>query len=117
MLVHVYRNLNKGGYSIRCPKTRRVIGYADAVTLLNVTLKVGAASQARARREGARNVHAWAEGTLAQFPVCIGERVSYNPFTDAGFVIRASGKQVTTADCLVLNETGCFLGKPLSSDN
>lgn len=108
--VQVYRNLNKGGYSIRCPKTRLVIGHSESVTLQDVTFKVSASGQLRARNAKVRNVHAYAEGTLVSGVFQAGARVSYNPFTDAGFVIRASGQSVTSAKTLVLNTSGAFLG-------
>lgn len=110
--VQVYRNLNKGGYSIRCAKTRKVIGYAAEVTLVDVAFKVMPSGQARARSDKQRNVHAWAEGTISSDSVRPGLRVSYNPFTDAGFVIRASGQAITSARALVLNTSGAFLKEP-----
>lgn len=111
MIVQVYRNLNKGGYSIRDAKNRKVIGYAQEITLSGVTFKVMPSGQNRARSDKQRNVHAWAEGVVSIETLKPGLRVSYNPFTDAGFVIRETGQTVTKADGLILNDSGCFIGE------
>ena len=61
--VRVYRNLNKGGYSVM--QDRLVVAHTEHVMLFDVKFKVGEAGRTRALTEGRKNVHAFAEGYVA----------------------------------------------------
>lgn len=110
MMVRCYWNLHKGCWSVQDAKTRRVIGHASRVLLDRPTFKVSAAGRERVRREGKKNVHAFACGGLLAAvwlkapPVSViwdawdevlanrtmkGLRVTYNPYVDEGFVYAA----------------------------
>lgn len=64
MKVKVYRNLHNGLYSIQ--RLGRVIGHAQRVALTNTTFVVSEAGRQRVIREGKKNVHAFAQGDLAE---------------------------------------------------
>ena len=95
----VYRNLNAPGYfSVLADEGEhkgRVLGYARAVTLTNVTFKVQAGGYRRLQAEQVRNVHASAIGN---FKACgnvppdrlqkTGKRISYQPFRQPFFFDR-----------------------------
>lgn len=85
--VRVYRNLNNGKWSILAVKgeyKNKVVGHLEELSLSDVTFIVSAEGQARVRREGRKNVHAYAQGVLssitaAPFGVDV-PIVSYDPY-------------------------------------
>ena len=90
----VYRNLNRQCWSIRSTASRLVVAHARALILVDATWHVSPGGNARVRREGRKNVHAFARGarshlgyerlsTLGQWPKF--DRVTYNPYTDTQF--------------------------------
>ncbi len=106
--MDVHRNLNKGGWS--------VLGHGDHVThrhyvlMVNVRWIVQPGGQSRARREGQRNVHAFARGTIvtAYHGSLPNEQdlsglveVTYNPFQNDTFVYADTGKPVFASDWAV----------------
>jgi len=66
-VVRVFRNLTRRCLSIQAkgPKGWRTVAYARSVELDAVRFHVGEAGRARVLATGRKNVHAWAEGTLA----------------------------------------------------
>jgi hypothetical protein len=118
--ARVYRNLNNGLWSIQHKKpnssTWQVVGYADAVTLVDMVVKQSAAGRDRARRDGKRNVHCCAEGTIAAVegftplndravyvtgqvstPQGAWLRATYNPFKHDTIVVAATLAPITGA--------------------
>lgn len=98
--VHVYWNIHRKVWSVRCARTRRVVAHCADVTLSGVTFYVSEAGRQRVLREGVKNVHAWAVGTLcAHTAAREGEpaRVRYNPRTGPRFVTRDTGDVVAAA--------------------
>lgn len=98
--VEVYWNLHRKVWSIRDRRTRRVVCHAAGLTLDDVTFVVSAAGNARVRREGRKNVHAFARGTLVSFngtPDDGADEVTYNPYKHTTFVLRDDGTPVHTA--------------------
>jgi hypothetical protein len=110
MRYRIYWNSHKRLYSVqtRQPVAGKRQGdwrlwkHADAVVLDNVTFDVSEAGQRRCRREGRKNVHAYLvaeyatfrfEHGFGQLPDEEGERVTYNPHTDEGFMV---GSDVVT---------------------
>lgn len=85
--VEVYRNLNRGGYTIR--QGGKVRAHADELVLLDVEFVVSGAGHARCLRTGVRNVHAWAKGYLTErYDTGGGElrhHVRYSPWAGASF--------------------------------
>jgi hypothetical protein len=103
--VEVYWNLHRSCWSVR-RAGGRVLYHARAVTLDDVTWVVQPAGRARVLREGRKNVHAFARGTLTRVtPVGdapffapleglitrprawskVWRGVSYNPYKQATF--------------------------------
>lgn len=65
--VRVYRNQNRGGFSIQTKQPGRgwrVVAYAQsgAWTMYGAEPYINRRGRARAQTEGVRNVHAWLEG-------------------------------------------------------
>lgn len=70
MRVATYFNLHKKLFSIRAeegPAKGKVIAHADRVLMHFCTLSVGKAGNAKVRREGRKNVHAFIRGELSMF--------------------------------------------------
>lgn len=87
--VHVYRNLHLPGraWSVRDVASGRVVAHVASVDLVGVVFRVQPAGRARARREGRRNVHAYAAGVVACAPPAeVWRCVRYDPFGPPGFV-------------------------------
>jgi hypothetical protein len=108
--ARIYWNLNRDCVSIQtqCPATKKykVIGYARSVLMANVSFVVSESGRQRAIRDGQRNVHAFAVGTLvaadwienktalpidwngaAVYAEKHTRRISYNPFRGPDFTI------------------------------
>ena len=93
----VYRNLNRQCWSIRSTASRLVVAHARALILVDATWHVSPGGNARVRREGRKNVHAFARGVrshlgeenLLQTQTYVGQwpfdQVTYNPYTDTQF--------------------------------
>ncbi len=110
MKVEVYWNLHKKLYSVR--RKGKVVAHVPFITLKDVQWVVQPAGNARVRREGKKNVHAFARGTwlygndelqLVNDELRMKDRreVTYNPDVHQGFVLRSSGWQkghVTRSD-------------------
>ncbi|MCJ2020965.1 hypothetical protein MKK84_26685 [Methylobacterium sp. E-065] len=60
----VYRNLTRRLWSVRVGG--RVVGHVPAIVLADVVLRASEAGRLRCLRTGARDVHAWATGTVAE---------------------------------------------------
>ena len=101
MRVQVYWNLHKMCWSVVALEGEdkgRVIDYADYATIRDATLVVQPAGQARVRRKGRKNVHAFVRGELefqeltleelreARGPTRTYNRIRYNPYRDACFM-------------------------------
>lgn len=95
--VQVYRNLNRGDWSIRA--NGRVIAHVEACALRDVTFHVQAGAQARVQAGAPRSVHAWAVGELAESDI-IGRDwipITYRPRERSTFYRRDTGAAVTRA--------------------
>jgi hypothetical protein len=95
--VQVYKNLNRGDWSIRAKG--KVIGHASECVLANVTFHVSENGRQRVIRNRCREVHAWAIGELIDGTAPIGERiaVTYRPFEGGSFVRRDNGAPIAGA--------------------
>ena len=102
MRARVYRNLNKGGLSV---KTRidgkwKVTDYTPQIILENCTFRVGEKSRARIAAGANKDVHAWIEGDIvstaaADYNASAAPIPYYNPRTTKLFEI--DGQTVTSA--------------------
>lgn len=94
-MTAVYRNRTRRCWSLR--EGRRVVGYADAVALVEVRLLASEAARIRVLRTGATDVHAVAEGTVTEAPLPPGaERLRYR-VTVPGFRAGPEERVVTAA--------------------
>ena len=115
MLVHVYRNLHKKVWSIM--QKGKVIAHAPCLELQGCIFRVRPGGLARCRREGRKNVHAFAVGELlSQEPASLPEsagwhRVSYNPFANDTFVRPDTGCPVHEADAVYFGADGTCLAR------
>jgi hypothetical protein len=110
MKVYVYRNLNKGGFSVM--HRQKVIKVVDSITLIGVELRVREGGQNRARDEMQRNVHAFCVGTESDLQF-IGDlqEVTYNPFIHNSFVIKETQEPILFCDVAVLRENKLYIPK------
>ena len=78
--VVVYRNLNRGGFSIK--QKNLVVAHAEGFFLKDSIFVISDAGRNRAIKEGVRNVHAYALGLLSQTNLNVVEdcKLRYNPF-------------------------------------
>jgi hypothetical protein len=85
---YVYRNLHKGGFSIK--HRGRVVARHRRFCLTNPELRVSQASQSRARNQKQRNVHAYVVGDTVTVAVpsafVPSGQLYYNPFKYDTFV-------------------------------
>jgi len=105
--VRIYWNLHKKCWSVQDRKTGRVINHAETLTLLNAKFVVRKSGQEKVRREGKKNVHAFAVGTTVpekeqisqwvwrQYEDFGGRLVTYNPYVNDTFVFADTGEPVT----------------------
>lgn len=124
MQVRVFRNLTRAAWSIqaRTQGAWRTIGHASAASIDDAAFYVSEASRLRCAAKGQREVHAWIQGELANVVACklvakwandeiaaavsaattdcipdLPRGVTYRPFVESGFRVRATGELVTVA--------------------
>lgn len=107
----VYRNLNNDMFSLLAVDGEfkgKVVAHAESVILHDVQFMVSEPSRIRACREGIRNVHAFAIGTVSAFKRDTGNDlaglspITYNPFLHSTFIFLANNKPVTSAAKVML---------------
>ena len=137
MQVRVFKNLTRAAWSIQT-KTQgawRTIGHASAAMIDNATFYVSEASRLRCAAKGQREVHAWIQGELTSVADCkmvdkwlsdeiaasiassatgqiaaLPRGVTYRPFVESGFRVRATGQIVETAPRAVCSyASGCTI--------
>ena len=104
VVAKVYFNLHKKVWSImtKTPKGWRVTGHAARLVLRDVRFVVSQAGRERTVREGRKNVHAFAIGTIVDYEWgCTGRRIRYNHYKYTTFVDDAE-QPVHNVDCAVL---------------
>lgn len=88
MNVQVYWNLHKSVWSVR--HKGRVISHQHVVCLSDTTFRVQPAGRDRVRREGKKNVHAFAcgnyEPSSSYRDMQLGRKITYNPYKYDTFV-------------------------------
>lgn len=118
--IDVYRNLTRGGYSIRYKG--RVIDHADGLFVVRPIFAVSLAGNQRVRREGKKYVHAYVRGEngAVTWPYTCGvpevmsqwQKVVYNPYTSTVFRLERSGKHVWYAAAAILTSKGVYVLSP-----
>lgn len=88
MNVQVYWNLHKNVWSVR--HKGKVISHQGIICLSDVTFRVQPAGRDRVRREGKKNVHAFACGNYEPAGSYrdnkLGRNITYNPYKYDTFV-------------------------------
>ncbi|OHV14708.1 hypothetical protein BK022_24455 [Methylorubrum extorquens] len=92
-MPEVYRNRSRRLWSVR--ECGRVVGHAPAIALVGVVFRASEAARLRCLRTGARDVHAWASGEIADLPRPAGARRLRYRVEEPGF--RCEGAVVTRA--------------------
>lgn len=106
--VRVHWHFRKRCFSVA--QNGKVVAYLDHLSLTDATFRVQPAGQAKCRREGRKNVHAFIYGTLDSFfPTLYGdidnyEKVRYNPYETDTFVDER-GTPVHEAQNVMLDNT------------
>ena len=92
--VRVYWNLHKHKWSVQSCRTGLVTDHKQHITLQDAKFVVRKGGQERVRKEGKKNVHAFAVGyiydkggvSIKAKPNVDWDRVKYNPYTDDYFM-------------------------------
>ena len=102
--VRMYWNLHKNIWSVQDCRTGRVTNHVNALTLADAKFVVRPAGRAKVLREGKKNVHAFAVGTISLkngiATVLTGRPVTYNPYKNDTFVFVDTGEPVTEAHAI-----------------
>lgn len=106
MRVYVYRNIHRGGYSVR--HKGKVIAHVESISLANVRFLVGKAGNAKVRREKSKNVHAGCSGIWIGDVSLLGQstKVTYNPYKFTSFVRKADESSIKTAKIATIDASG-----------
>lgn len=100
--IQVYRNLHKGGYSIK--QGGLVVAHADELALVDCKMHVCEKGRQRVAASGVKCVHAWLIGNLYTGPAPSPgqeKKLSYNPYKNKEFV-NEDGEPVREASLCVL---------------
>lgn len=132
-MVECYRNLHNGKISIKCSKTKLVLGHADEVQLRNPKFIVNENGRQRVLREKQKNVHAVVKGVPKSFtgfeirtrnavqatsvlfylqkPVeyKFDFKVTYNPYRYNSFVKVLTEEPITSYTSCCIKSTGEIL--------
>lgn len=104
MKVHVYKNLNRGDWSVR--HQGKVIAHVAEIWLANVSFHVSEKARVRVIANKRREVHAWAIGEIvASQPSGEAVAITYNPYRAATFTQRRTGAAIMSA--AVVHFTPC----------
>lgn len=112
MDVDVYRNLVKGGLSIRARSGEnkgRVVEYVDEAVVKDVKFVVQPAGRQRVLEEQQKNVHAFVRGRLVEEPEPKPEdtiHVTYDPYEYSNFVVSRSEQPIHEAEIAYVSEDG-----------
>ena len=112
--ARVYWNLHKKCWSLQDRTTGRVYMHVTAITLADAKFVVRPAGREKVRREGKKNVHAFAVGDVSLrngLATSSGRRVTYNPYVNDTFVFADTGEPVT--DAYVISMWTDIDGKPV----
>lgn len=111
--VDVYRNLQKGGYSIRSRETETygiVIDHREDIVLQDVEFVVNESGRQKVLENSVKNVHAVTRGTIAEDMEIDSEavEVTYNPYEYDSFVSAEDERAIASANLVVLTTDGVF---------
>ena len=109
MRVEVYYNLHKSCWSVRAlngPDKGRIVSHESQVTLANCKMAVQPAGNAKVRREGRKQIHAFIRGDWIddRWDTGMWEQITYNPYKNTSFVKVGSGEEVSKAAVCVFTD-------------
>ncbi|MCK6259574.1 hypothetical protein LCY76_23685 [Fictibacillus sp. KIGAM418] len=88
--VDVYRNLNSGGSSIRCSKTKLFVAHVESVELKESEFRVSEPGWQKVILQKRKSVHAYIKGNLVSInlpkPESYVRQVHYNPYITLFFM-------------------------------
>ena len=90
----------------------QLLGYADELTLSDVTFKVSEAQRQYCIRNNGRWVHAWALGTLEAIgsaDIDGAAQITYNPFRAPSFHVVGQERPVYEAERVHFRDRYCYL--------
>lgn len=95
--VRCHKNLHRGVWSITL--RGKVVAQVPEVVLANVTFKIRETARQRVIARRCREVHAWAEGEIAEHcPSGVRAPISHDPYVAATFIARNTGAAVMGAE-------------------
>jgi hypothetical protein len=117
MRAHIYKNLHLGTWSLRDPRTGRVVAHAAYVEVEGGVCRVQQGARERVLRERRRSVHAYVVGEVLTHgdaaPPRTGDwtRFTYDPYRAATFTIAdpAHPTPVLGAARMRFDEDGAWL--------
>lgn len=93
--VNVYRNLHRKLFTIKCPKTNRVLAHGTDFSLLHAKPRIQRSGKMKAREQGVRSPHAYLQGYYQSTPMTALEQViTYDPINDSHFMINGEHPMV-----------------------
>jgi hypothetical protein len=114
MRVCVYKNLNRGCWSIAeataTGNRGKVLDHVPTCALSNAVFVVKESRRRHVVAKHCREVHAWIVGDLLEVaPAGTRVEVTYNPYRAASFTLR-DGTPVHAAPCVVFNDRAWLVG-------
>lgn len=123
MRVRVHLNLHNGKFNVSTytkGKGWRLHKYSSFLVLDDVSFRVSHVGNARVRREGKKNVHAFLfgnlfEGVVTLKPLDSYRQISYNPYENTGFVIKGTEEEPTYVMRVVCKDGRVYVCGPLQT--
>jgi len=100
MVVDVYRNLHKDGYSIRDSKKGLVLAHCDSVRIMNAKFVVSESGRQKTIAAKRKRVHAYIRGILVGIDEPMPSdliKVYYNPYETPKFTDISSNEFIESA--------------------
>lgn len=112
--VEVYRNLHFDGviWSVRCCKTKIVLGHTSTIVLRDAELVVQPAGNKKVRKQKRKNVHAFVRGYMFDGRLIRTHKfrpATYDPYKHTTFVIKYTSRKVFNAGFALLDDKGLFV--------
>ena len=105
----VYWCITQDGWSIRNPKTGRVVAHVPSVAVINARFVVQEGGRQRVLRERRKNVHAYVRGQVAlAIPpgMSQGRQIRYNPYEMDHFQWADDRTRVVACPMIIFDRDG-----------
>jgi len=124
MRAIVYKNLNRGDWSIATPAGKsglgrgKVVGHGTSLAIADPVFVVQESGRLRVIAKRCREVHAWIVGDITDsVPAGNGRQITFNPYRAPTFTFRDSGEPVTAASHIEFRADGIVIAFNASGDN